>query len=91
MRSILCSVKCKLVTITVIIRLYAKLKPTLIRFINLHQPVISMGIGSCSFATNLTWTGVWWRSRHAPEARGFGADRSALGDLGGFTTKIIHF
>jgi len=50
---------------------------------HLHQPVISMGAGAYTFSSHLTWTGVWWRS-----CRKQGGLPSALGDFGGFTTKI---
>jgi len=29
---------------------------------HLHQPVISMGVGSCTFYSHLTWTRVWGRT-----------------------------
>jgi len=52
-----------------------------------HQPEISMGAGSYAFSGHLTWTGVLGAK---PPAAG-GKVVRALGDFGGFTTKIIHF
>jgi len=36
---------------------------------HLHQPVISMGVGSCTFSSHLTWTGSGGRSSQPPKAR----------------------
>jgi len=44
----------------------------------LHQRVISMGVGTCTFSSHLTWMWVWGRSIQPPEARVPGAEPQRL-------------
>jgi len=39
----------------------------------LHQPVISIGVESCTFSSHLTRTGVWGRSPQPSEVRWYGS------------------
>jgi len=52
---------------------------------------ISMRVGSFTFSSHLTWTDVRKQSPQLPEVRGLGAEPPAIGNYGGFTSKIIHF
>jgi len=57
----------------------------------MYQPVNSIGVGYCTFSSQLTGTGIWGKTSSRRRQGGLGAEPPALDDFRRFTTKIIHF